>query len=86
MLNPNCYECKYQKAVPGDAHISCIHPKIGGDNISNQLIALLFPDKFAKKLNIIGNEYGIKKGWFAWPVNFDPVWLESCDGFEKKGE
>jgi len=22
--------------------------------------------------------------WFIWPVNFDPVWLENCDGFEPK--
>jgi hypothetical protein len=20
-------------------------------------------------------------GWFVWPLNFDPVWLENCDGF-----
>ena len=28
------------------------------------------------------NEHGIVKGWFSWPVNFDPIWLKSCDGFE----
>lgn len=31
-----------------------------------------------------GNKYGIKNGWFNFPFNFDPVWLKSCDGFEKK--
>lgn len=31
-----------------------------------------------------GDSYGIKKGWFFWPLNFDPVWLENCDGFKKK--
>lgn len=29
------------------------------------------------------NNHGVKNGWFYWPLNFDPVWLEACDGFEK---
>lgn len=33
------------------------------------------------KANAKGSEHGIKKGWFLWPFNFDPVWLESCEGF-----
>lgn len=24
---------------------------------------------------------GVQGGWFRWPLNFDPVWLQSCDGF-----
>lgn len=28
-----------------------------------------------------GHPHGIKSGWFSWPLNFDPVWLESCNGF-----
>lgn len=28
-----------------------------------------------------GNAHGIRSGWFRWPLNFDPVWLVSCDGF-----
>lgn len=28
-----------------------------------------------------GNVNGIRRGWFMWPMNFDPTWLESCDGF-----
>ena len=39
-----------------------------------------------KRLNISGNAHGIKSGWFYWPINFDPVWLESCNGFEAKKE
>lgn len=35
-------------------------------------------------LGIQGNAHGIKKGWFNWPWNFDPVWLDSCSGFEPK--
>ncbi len=29
-------------------------------------------------------EHGVKKGWFFWPFNFDPVWLVTCDGFIPK--
>lgn len=31
-----------------------------------------------------GDDYGKRSGWFFGPINFDPVWLEECDGFEKK--
>lgn len=34
------------------------------------------------KLNIQGATHGIVNGWFFWPINFDPVWLQNCDGFE----
>lgn len=30
---------------------------------------------------VTGDRYGIRMGWFLWPLNFDPTWLESCDGF-----
>lgn len=25
--------------------------------------------------------YGIRKGWFFHPFNFDPIWLRYCDGY-----
>lgn len=33
------------------------------------------------KASVTGNPYGIKSGWFMWPLNFDPIWLKSCNGF-----
>jgi hypothetical protein len=33
------------------------------------------------KAKVVGNETGIKHGWFSWPINFDTNWLISCDGF-----
>ncbi len=35
---------------------------------------------------VIGNATGIRRGWFMWPLNFDLVWLESCDGFSTSEE
>lgn len=40
------------------------------------------PQRAADTLHIQANFHGIRNGWFIWPVNFDPVWLERCDGFE----
>jgi hypothetical protein len=25
-------------------------------------------------------------GWFMWSLNFDPTWLQTCDGFSDKPE
>jgi hypothetical protein len=31
-----------------------------------------------------GHPHGIKKGWFRYPLNFDPVWkTKLCANFEK---
>lgn len=27
------------------------------------------------------NPHGVKNGWFMWPLNFDPAWMVSCDGY-----
>ena len=76
-----CYKCKYRGSVPGDAHSCCKYPGTETGMLD------LFSKKNAdlrKKLNIKGNAHGIKMGWFMWPINFDPVWLENCDGFAEK--
>jgi len=36
------------------------------------------------KADVAGNPHGIKNGWFNWPFNFDPIWLEVCHGFKEK--
>ena len=85
---PNCYECKYQRKIPGDAHSQCRHPELPADNMLESMVKI-FSSKnnygeARKKLNLKGNPHGIQAGWFLWPANFDPVWLESCDGFSQK--
>jgi hypothetical protein len=32
---------------------------------------------------VVGNPVGIRGGWFCFPFNFDPVWVDECDGYEK---
>jgi hypothetical protein len=33
------------------------------------------------KAKVVDSPYGIIYGWFCWPFNFDPTWLQSCNGF-----
>jgi len=35
-----------------------------------------------KKAHVVGNVHGKQSGWFIHPWNFDPIWLEKCDGFK----
>jgi len=86
---PNCYDCKHRGTIPGDCHSCCLHPKSGHTGDLMMGLAMLLGNitmgkAFKNPLNVRGNETGIRNGWFMWPVNFDPTWLESCDGFEKK--
>ena len=89
-MEANCYKCEYRGNVPGDAHSCCNHPKVSNDNPLSQLMAMLrrpinsSVDPAAEELNIQANAHGVRSGWFCWPMNFDPVWLENCDGFKIK--
>lgn len=74
----DCYSCKWRKSVPGSAHSACGHP-----SIKNPL-AMLLKRSTPKELNIKANPHGIKSGWFDFPVDFDPAWLENCDGHTPK--
>jgi len=88
-----CYNCKHRCNIPGDAHSQCSHPEanLNSDPLSNIMAMMasvgrvaptISPD--ALSLKIQANEHGIKSGWFNWPYNFDPIWLENCEGFEEK--
>jgi len=79
-VKPNCYDCIHRGEVPGDCHSCCNHPRIAGGEGLLALIGLKNP------LGVTGNAHGVKKGWFCWPLNFDQVWLENCNGFEPRKE
>ena len=92
MNKPNCYKCQYRRSLVGDAHSKCVHPANGGalDNPMAQMLAIFAgvgrtdPINADTGLNIVGNPHGIKHGWFNWPFNFDPRWLENCDGYTER--
>lgn len=93
MSKPNCYECKHQGSVPGSAHSNCNHPALSeiNDDPLLRLIGILggarnqsLPAPSVNGITVEGNQHGIDSGWFNWPMNFDPVWLEECNGFEER--
>lgn len=38
----------------------------------------------SKTAEVTGVVHGIKNGWFFWPLDFDPIWVNECDGYEEK--
>lgn len=88
---PKCSTCIHRGSVTGSCHSSCLHPKIKmiSDDPLKELFATfasvgrLLPVMYGEKLlGVEANAHGIKKGWFNWPFNFDPIWLEKCEGYE----
>lgn len=82
-----CFTCQHRGSVPGSTHSRCHHPSIVSTD-RNELLAMLSGDiaidtKSADTLGIKASAHGITKGWFNWPYDFDPTWLENCNGFER---
>ena len=90
MMN-KCYACTWVRDVPGSAHKACAHPEVTAQT-DEPLLAFFAALASAgrikpyalPKLGVTGDPHGIKNGWFNFPWNFDPVWLNSCDGFTPK--
>ena len=84
MGTPDCYRCVHRRNVPGSTHSQCKYP--GNDDSLLALFGFQSNENItnAIKLNIQAAVHGVVKGWFIWPVDFDPVWLRNCDGFEDK--
>lgn len=87
---PNCYECIYRGTIPGNAHSCCEHPSVKKSKVDdNPILGIAsilggMPPLAVKGIKVEGNIQGIRGGWFMWPLNFDPVWLISCNGFKKQ--
>ena len=88
----DCWTCEFRGKVAGSAHIRCRHPSLDkiNDNPMLELMAIFASVGRAPQMNITsdalnikGNPHGIRKGWFNFPLNFDPRWLENCDGYRK---
>lgn len=56
---------------------SCVHKS---EVPGNAHIACDNPD-----VNMTGNAHGIRRGWFFYPILFDPVWkTKACDNYTPK--
>jgi len=91
MMN-KCYRCQHRGIIPGSAHSRCHHPKVQGIGNPMQEMMAVFASvgrsppltQEANPLHVQGDPHGIQSGWFNWPWNFDPVWLNRCDGYTPK--
>ncbi len=90
---PDCYKCKWRGDLAGDAHSCCKHPtlnEVTSDPVASVMAIFASVGRMPPiqagidKLGIKANYHGIKNGWFNFPFNFDPVWLEECKGFTAK--
>jgi len=96
-MKKKCYDCKHRGSIPGDAHSCCKHPDL--NSVTNDPflgMMAMFANvgragpqvdvikATSEKFEISAYATGIKRGWFNWPWNFDPVWLENCNAFEPK--
>ena len=82
-----CHQCIHSRPIPGDAHLSCAHPAVKGspDEILSPMMIIVGQRSLAMtKLGVTVNQHGAANGWAMWPMNFDPVWIESCNGFKEK--
>lgn len=80
-MKKNCYNCKFKCNIAGDTHISCNYPKLDQTqkfNISSLL--LITPEQ---GIQLLKDNFGfsvsthpIVSGWFNFPINFDPNWIE----------
>jgi hypothetical protein len=86
----NCYTCKYRVDLMLDTHSACYHPKVKRLT-KHSLVDILsrmggrndIRLKGGKNaLGVKGHDRGIENGWFNWPFDFDPIWLEHCEGWE----
>ncbi len=76
----NCYECKHRRNLAGDCHSACAAlPK--EEQFKAAFVCMMTGGYTGK---IQGHLHGVQNGWFNWPMNFDPTWVEKCEYFEKK--
>jgi hypothetical protein len=79
MKENDCYNCPHRRKVTGSAHSKCTI--LGEDADAMQVGAMMqigmiiqIEDKDGRDL-IEFDGHGIKNGWCAWPINFDPIWV-----------
>ena len=89
-----CNNCRHRGTVPNSVHSSCHHP-IAIEIISDHetLLSMMKSIVEFNKLGYTGSlglklkedyeEYAISNGYFIFPINFDPGWIENCNGFEE---
>lgn len=65
-----CDGCRNLRGVAGSAHARC-------EGMESALMAMtLFA--VGSERTPKANAHGVRMGWCMWPLDFDPIWIESC--------
>lgn len=85
----HCEHCIHRRNIGDYGRVQCCHPKVM--EIQEKyperkpgLIAAKALNQMGKALNPRINQAAYKNQWFYWPYCYDPIFIESCSGFEKK--
>lgn len=73
----NCYHCKW--GISGhplwsNHYRGCVHPNVHRG------------ERGMVNISMTANLDAVDEGWFDFPFNFDPAWIDECKGFEKDRE
>ena len=87
----NCIECKHRGSVPGSCHSSCNHPTVANNDPMLSMFAIFasvhrcdpIVSPASIDLGVKLNPHGVKNGWANFPWDFDSIWVDACNGFEK---
>lgn len=81
MCKRSCHTCKYKKNIPGDAHFQCAYPLMDAKTSSILSLASIanpraFNQEVKRMFGFTASEHGLQSGWFSFPSNFSPTWME----------
>lgn len=82
----NCNKCKFHENIPGDAHVSCtiLPVQVRGYALIVSTMTAKLDTSTGIKLKLEFEPHGISAGWCNWPLNYDPIWVKSCNQFVEK--
>lgn len=80
-----CRYCKHHSSLPESDNLQCVHPDAGGPERFATLlrISLGQESRLMKRMGVTLDSHGVERGTAYWPIDFNPVWVKSCKGFEK---
>lgn len=77
----NCNKCKFHESIPGDAHVSCTILPEQARYYAMVLVTLTAKVDTLSGVNLEFEPHGVAMNWCNWPINYDPIWVKSCNQF-----
>ena len=77
----NCNNCKFHESITGDAHVSCTILPLQARGYAAVLVNAIAKINTQSGVYITFEPHGVANGWCNWPLNYDPIWVKSCNQF-----